>query len=78
MINFRTVLAILHDLAAVAAAWLIAFWLRFNLELPDLYSEQAWESVLWVVPLYGTFFSPRVCIAASGASRACPICSASP
>jgi len=35
--DIRTFLAILHDLAAVAVAWLIAFWLRFNLEIPDVY-----------------------------------------
>ena len=52
----RTFLAILHDLAAVAVAWLIAFWLRFNLEIPDVYMERAWASVFWVVPLYCTVF----------------------
>lgn len=49
-------LAIGHDLAAVAVAWLLAFALRFNLELPEPYREQALESVLWVVPLYGALF----------------------
>lgn len=52
----RTVLAVLHDLVAAGLAWLIAFWLRFNLELPDLYSEQAWRSLPWVVPLHGVIF----------------------
>lgn len=56
MPNFRIVLAIMHDLAAVAAAWLIAFWLRFNLDLPEPYNAQAWQSALLVVPLYGTIF----------------------
>jgi len=56
MFNIRTLLAIAHDLTAVAVAWLLAFWLRFNLELPDFYSEQAWQSVQWVVPLYALFF----------------------
>ena len=56
MFNFRILLAILHDLIAVAAAWLIAYWLRFNLELPDPYNQQAWASVLWIVPLYGIIF----------------------
>ena len=54
--NIRTLLAILHDLTAVAAAWLIAFWLRFNLELPEPYDEQAWLSLPWVMPLYGAIF----------------------
>lgn len=56
MPNIRIVMAVVHDLLAVAAAWLLAYWLRFNLELPDLYNEQAVESVLWVVPLYGLLF----------------------
>jgi FlaA1/EpsC-like NDP-sugar epimerase len=56
MLNYRILLAILHDLMAVAAAWLIAYWLRFNLELPEPYNQQAWTSVLWVVPLYGIIF----------------------
>jgi FlaA1/EpsC-like NDP-sugar epimerase len=56
MPNIRIMLAFIHDLVAVAAAWLLAFWLRFNLELPELYYQQALESVLWVVPLYGTLF----------------------
>lgn len=56
MLNFRILLAILHDLLAVAAAWLIAYWLRFNLELPEPYNQQAWTSALWVVPLYGVIF----------------------
>jgi FlaA1/EpsC-like NDP-sugar epimerase len=56
MPNIRIVLAVMHDLIAVAAVWLTAFWLRFNLELPEPYNEQALESVLWVVPLYGTLF----------------------
>jgi FlaA1/EpsC-like NDP-sugar epimerase len=56
MPNYRIVLAVIHDLLAIAAAWLIAYWLRFNLELPELYNEQSLNSALWVVPLYGTMF----------------------
>jgi FlaA1/EpsC-like NDP-sugar epimerase len=54
--DIRALLAVLHDLIAVAAAWLIAFWLRFNLEIPDAFIERAWSSVFWVVPLYGAIF----------------------
>ena len=28
--NLRTGLAFLHDIAAAAATWVIAFWLRFK------------------------------------------------
>jgi FlaA1/EpsC-like NDP-sugar epimerase len=54
--DFRALLAILHDLIAVAVAWMVAFWLRFNLEIPEAFREQAWDSVLWVVPIYGAVF----------------------
>lgn len=56
MPNIRILLAVAHDLVAVAAAWLIAFWLRFNLELPEPYYEQALASVTWIVPLYAILF----------------------
>lgn len=54
--QLRTLLAVLHDMIAVCAAWLVAFWLRFNLELPEPYDAQAWLSLPWVVPLYGAVF----------------------
>ncbi len=44
------------DLASVAFAWLAAFWLRFNLQLPDEYLALALRSLLWVVPIYGVAF----------------------
>ena len=56
MPNPRIILAIAHDLAAVAVAWLVAFWLRFSPELPDFYQEQAIDSAFWVVPVYGLIF----------------------
>jgi FlaA1/EpsC-like NDP-sugar epimerase/UDP-N-acetylmuramyl pentapeptide phosphotransferase/UDP-N-acetylglucosamine-1-phosphate transferase len=37
-INPRTTLAIIHDLVAAAIAWGLAFWLRFNLDLPHEYA----------------------------------------
>lgn len=56
MLNIRTLLAILHDLTAVALSWILAYWLRFNLELPEPYDAQAVDSLLWVVPLYAALF----------------------
>ena len=32
--NWRRLLAVVHDVTAAAAAWVLAFWLRFNLDLP--------------------------------------------
>lgn len=56
MFNIRTLLAIAHDLTAVTVAWVLAFGLRFNLELPEFYSEQALQSLVLVVPLYAALF----------------------
>lgn len=54
--HVRTLLAVLHDLVAAAAAWLFAFWLRFNLELPEPYDDLAIQSLPYVVMLYGFVF----------------------
>jgi len=54
--NPRTALAFLHDLSAAAAAWLIAYWLRFNLAIPPEFRMSALETLLWVVPLQALAF----------------------
>jgi FlaA1/EpsC-like NDP-sugar epimerase len=54
--NWRTALAFIHDLLACTAAWLGAFWLRFNLEIPALYDELALVSLPWVVLVYAALF----------------------
>jgi hypothetical protein len=33
-LNPRTVAIILHDILAASLAWLGAYWLRFNLDMP--------------------------------------------
>ncbi len=53
---WRSLLAFGHDLAAGAITWLAAFWLRFNLEIPDIYLELALQSLLWVIPLHAVIF----------------------
>jgi FlaA1/EpsC-like NDP-sugar epimerase len=54
--NPRTVAAFLHDLLATALMWLAAYWIRFNLEVPQDFLAAAFRSLLWVVPLYSTFY----------------------
>jgi FlaA1/EpsC-like NDP-sugar epimerase len=54
--NPRTALASLHDVIAAAIAWIIAFALRFNLEVPPLYQSIMQESLLWVVPVQAAIF----------------------
>ncbi len=56
-VNPRTALVILHDLFAALAAWLGAYLLRFNLELPAEYLAAALSTLLWVVPLQAALFA---------------------
>jgi len=56
MINPRTFAAFLHDLVAAALAWMLAFWLRFNFDVPPEFSQSAAYSLLWVLPLFGSLF----------------------
>lgn len=58
VLNHRTAAALVHDLCAIAVAWLLAFQLRFNFDLPADYGQPAMMSLVWVVPLYaGLFYS---------------------
>jgi FlaA1/EpsC-like NDP-sugar epimerase len=52
----RTLLAILHDLAAAAVAWSFAYLLRFNFELPDHFGDEMVRTLIWVAPLQGLIF----------------------
>ena len=49
----RILLVILHDLLAIAAAWMLAYWLRFNFEVPPAYVDSLFRTLLAVVPLQG-------------------------
>ena len=40
---------LLLDAALLLAAWWAAFWLRFNLDVPEEFSEMALTSAPWVV-----------------------------
>lgn len=55
-LNWRTLLAFAHDIAACAVAWMAAFWLRFNTFVPPLYAELALQTVGWVVLIHVPFF----------------------
>lgn len=55
-LNWRTLLAFLHDITACAFAWLAAFYLRFNLELPEPYDGVALTTLTWIVPLNAALF----------------------
>ncbi len=55
-LNPRTLVAVLHDGLASVAAWLAAYWLRFNLSLPEEFLHYALFHLLWVVPLQAAAF----------------------
>lgn len=43
-------------MAACATAWLSAFWLRFNFEIPSAYTELAMETLPWVLIIHASLF----------------------
>ena len=52
----RRLLAFLHDVLAAALAWLLAFWLRFNLDVPPEYHELMVGLLPWVVVIHAATF----------------------
>ena len=54
--NTRTALAMLHDTVAAMLAWVLAYLLRFNFELPANFSAELQHTLLWVVALQLTVF----------------------
>ncbi|MCC6658295.1 MAG: polysaccharide biosynthesis protein [Rhodocyclaceae bacterium] len=44
------------DLSAAAVAWLLAYWLRFNLDIPQTYLRGMFDGLLWVLPVHGAVF----------------------
>ena len=54
--NVRTLLAFGHDIAAAAIAWCAAFWLRFNLDVPEYWVDVMLRTLVWVVPASALVF----------------------
>jgi len=52
----RSIAALVHDLVAATIAWCAAYWLRFNLDIPELYVASMFENMFWIVPLQGALF----------------------
>lgn len=52
----RTVTIILHDIVVAVLAWLGAYWLRFNLDVPPEFQAAALSTLAWVVPLQAVVF----------------------
>jgi FlaA1/EpsC-like NDP-sugar epimerase len=55
-LNPRTLLAFAHDVVASVVVWCVAFWLRFNLEIPKDWLEVMVTTLVWVVPASAVIF----------------------
>ena len=55
-LNPRIAAVILHDVLAATFAWLAAYWLRFNLDVPPGFQAAALSTLAWVVPLQAVVF----------------------
>ncbi|ADE13105.1 polysaccharide biosynthesis protein [Sideroxydans lithotrophicus] len=54
--NRYTVFAVSHDLLVAAIAWVGAYLLRFNFELPQNFQNEMLRTLLWIVPLQSVIF----------------------
>jgi len=52
----RASLAFAHDVVASGVAWLAAFWLRFNLEVPPDFANTALHTLPWVMAVNALLF----------------------
>jgi FlaA1/EpsC-like NDP-sugar epimerase len=55
--NWRNAVAFAHDLVAAAVAWVGAYLLRFNFEVPPEFAHAMLVALLWVVPLQAVVLS---------------------
>ena len=55
-VNARSSLAFVHDVTASAVAWMLAYALRFNFEIPPHFLHEALTMLMFVVPLQAIIF----------------------
>jgi hypothetical protein len=68
--NPRSALAFLHDVAAVGVAWLAAFSLRFNFDIPAEFELIMWKTVAGIVLVDALCFRLLACTRGCGATPA--------
>ena len=54
--NWRRLAAFGHDFVAAGIAWVLAFWLRFNLEIPPEFTDVMWTRMPWALAVYAAVF----------------------
>ncbi|QVL46499.1 MAG: polysaccharide biosynthesis protein [Methylophilaceae bacterium] len=52
----RALFALLHDIVVAALSWIVAYWLRFNFDIPVAFLEDMWLNLAWVLPLQAVLF----------------------
>jgi len=52
----RIFFVFLHDVAAAAVAWTLAYWLRFNMDMSPYFVGGMVQTLLWAVPLQTLVF----------------------
>ncbi len=56
LLNKRSVAALMHDILAAILAWVFAYQLRFNFNLPPEYIPSLWQVALFVIPIQSIYF----------------------
>ena len=56
LIAAKRTLALAHDLFAVIACWLLAYWLRFNFDVPEIFISGALRTLVLVVCIHAPAF----------------------
>ncbi|MGQ0443259.1 MAG: polysaccharide biosynthesis protein [Methylophilaceae bacterium] len=54
--NPRLLFAVLHDIFAVIFAWVFAYSLRFNFQVPATFFSAMWLNLAWILPLQVSMF----------------------
>lgn len=52
----RAIYALLHDIVIALLAWVLAYLVRFNFNIPPSFAASMWQWALWVVPLQALVF----------------------
>lgn len=54
--NPRSLSALFHDISVTILAWVLAYWLRFNFNVPLVFSSTMWLNLAWVLPMQVCLF----------------------
>jgi FlaA1/EpsC-like NDP-sugar epimerase len=54
--NPRSLTASIHDLCAAVIAWMAAYALRFNFDIPQNFADAMLRNLLWIIPLQAAIF----------------------